>query len=302
MKARRGCTAFSIAFASRLFSATGPEEVYPTDNAFEPVLLEIINDTLRAFSVECRSVAKRGNSDSDGLPYSVDCLIRADDVCILLVQLDRRGHESELSKMTSLLEAEAGTADPVAFECFFLPLLQALIETVEWTFERLAIYGNLFRTTLSMYARRFVQIEPELGSWTTARLGCGCSLCRELDDFLVNASQQSMRFPVARGARQHLHSRLQFTRISHETDRRGSETLVVTKPNTPSSVKHEQWQRRFEKAREHIRKLDPSVLKRLLGDDYKPLVRLRGSQRGSEGFVGTRVVRRRQGHEIIDLT
>ncbi|KAM0794006.1 hypothetical protein BDR22DRAFT_877147, partial [Usnea florida] len=203
--------------------------------------------------------------------------------------------------MTHLLEAEAGTVDPVAFESFFLPLLQALIETLEWTFERLTIYGNLFRTTLSMYARRFVQIEPEPDNWSTTRLGCGCSLCRELDDFLVSASQQSKRFPVASRARQHLHSQLQFTPISHVTDRRGGESLVVTKPSTPSLVKHGQWQRRFEKAREHIRKLDPAVLKRLLGEDYKPLVRLRGTQRGDEGFVSTRVVARRQGHEIIDL-
>ena len=272
------------------------------DDAFETFLLEIINDTLLTFSVECRSVIKRGISDSDSLPNSVDCLISADDVCILLVQLDRRGHESEVSKMINQLEAEAGTVDPVVFESFFLPLLQALIETVEWTFERLASYGNLFRTTLSMYARRFVQIEPQPDDWTTTRLGCGCSLCRELDDFLVNASQQSKRFPVANRARQHLHSRLECTRISHVTDRRGVETLVVTKPNTPESVKHGQWQRRFEKAREHVRKLDPTVLKRLLGEDYKPLVRLRGTQRGDEGFVSTRVVGRLQGHEIIDLT
>ena len=302
MKARRGSTAFSIAFASRLLSATGPDGVYSADNAFEASLLEIINDTLLTFSIECRSVAKRGNADSDSLPNSVDCLISAADVCILLVHLDRRGHESEVSKMTSLLEAQASTVDPVAFESFFLPLLQALINTVEWTFERLAIFGNLFRTTLSMYAKRFVQIEPEPDNWTTTRLGCGCALCRDLDDFLVNASQQSKRFPVARGARQHLHSRLQCTRISHVTDRRGVETLVVTKPNTPSSVKHGQWARRFEKAREWIGKLDPIVLKRLLGENYKPLVRLRGTQRGDEGFVGTRVVGRRLGCKIIDLT
>ena len=301
MKAR-GSTAFSIAFASRLFGATGPDGVYLADNALEPFLLGIINDTLLTFSVECRSVTKRGNPDSDSLPNSVDCLSNADDVCILLVQLDRRGYESEVSKMTSLLEAEAGTANPVTFESFFLPLLQALIETVEWTFEHLAIFGNLFRTTLSMYARRFVQIEPEPNNWKTTQLGCGCSLCRELDDFLANASQQLKRFPVANRARQHLHSRLQFTRISHVTDRRGTETLVVTKPNTPESVKRGQWQGRFEKAREHIRKLDPAVLKRLLGEDYKPLVRLRGTQRGDEGFVSTRVVGRRRGNEIIDLT
>ena len=302
MKARRGSTAFSIAFASRLLSATGPEGVYSADDAFEPFLLEIVNDTLLTFSVECRSVAKRGRSDSDSLPNSVDCLMSADDVSILLVQLDRRGHESEVSKMTSQLEAEVGTVDPVAFESFFLPLLQALIEIVEWTFERLTIYENLFRTTLSMYARRFVQIEPEAGGWTDTPLGCGCSLCRELDDFLVNASQQSKRFPVAKRERQHLHERLQFTRISHVTDRGGMETLVVTKPHTPLLVKHEQWKTRFEKAQEQIRKLDPTVLKRLLGEDYQPLVRLRGTQRGDQEFLATRVAGRRQGHEIIDLT
>lgn len=302
MKARRRSTAFSIAFVSRLLSATGPEGAYSADDAFEPFLLEIVNDTLLTFSVECRSVAKRGNSDSDSLPNLVDCLMSADDVCILLVQFDRRGHEFEVSNMISQLEAEAGTVDPVAYESFFLPLLQALTETVEWTFERLTIYGNLFRTTLSMYARRFVQIEPQPDSWTTTRLGCGCSLCGELDDFLVNASQQSKKFPVARRQRQHLHQRLQFTRISHVTDRQGVENLVVTKPHTPSLLKHEQWRKRFEKAQEQIRKLDPTVLKRLLGEDYKPLVRLRGTQRGDQEFLSTRVVGRRQGHEIVDLT
>ena len=48
----------------------------------------------------------------------------------------------------------------------------------------------------------------------------------------------------------------------HATDRRGGETLVVTKPST-------QWQKRASKAEEQIEKLDEEVLQQLLGDDYE---------------------------------
>lgn len=163
--------------------------------------------------------------------------MNAGDPTILLVQLDRRDLDVEVLKVIRKWEAEAGTLHIVAFETFFLPHLGALTATGPWTSERVTRYGKLFRTALTMCAMRFVQIEPQAGNWTRSPRGCGCSLCCQLDDFLVDVSQQSMRFPVSRGRRQHLHQRLACTEIKHVTDRRGVETLVVTKPSTPSLAK-----------------------------------------------------------------
>lgn len=277
------------------------ERDYLADDAFE-VFRELIVGLLPTFSVECRSEAKRGRSNSDSALSPVKCLANVDDVANLLVQLDERGLEPELLMLTKNLGRDAGIVDIVALESFFLPLLEALSVMVGWTSARVIRYGKLFRTTLSMYATRFVQTEPQEGNWTTTPQGCGCSLCRQLDDFLVNASQQSMRFPVTKGRRQHLHQQLDGTRISHVTDRRRVETLVVTKPSTSSLAKHEQWRKRFEKAEEQIKKLDQEILKQLLGDEYESLTELRGTRRGDQGLHGARVAGRRQGHEIIDLT
>lgn len=230
----------------------------------------------------------------------------ADDVAIVLSLLDRHKLEVEALKLVRKLEAEAGIVDVIAFESFFLPLLEALIGTLPWTSsEQANRYKNLFRTTLLMYARRFVQIEPQAGNWTHTPRGCGssrCSDCPQLDHFLVNASQQSMRFPVSKNRRQHLHQRLDGTNIKHVTDRRGRDTLVVTKFASPSMAKHEQWQKRFSKAEEQIKKLDQKILKQLLDDDYEYLTELRNTRKGHEWLPSARVAVRRQGPEIIDLT
>ena len=85
----------------------------------------------------------------------------SDDVVILIVQLDKRDLEDEVQNVTSKLAVEAGIVDVVAFESFFLPLLEALIATVH---ERVTRYGTLFRMTLSKYAMRFVQVEPQAGN------------------------------------------------------------------------------------------------------------------------------------------
>lgn len=294
-------TAFSVAFVTRLVTGTCSERADLLDDAYA-VFLELFVGFLPKFSVECRSVTKRGRSEPDTLPNPVQCLMSSDDVVILIVQLDKRDLEDEVQKVTGKLEVEAGIVDVVAFESFLLPLLEALIATVQWTSERVTRYGRLFRTTLSKYVIRFVQVEPHAGNWTTTPRGCGCSDCRQLDDFLVNSSQQSMRFPVSRGRRQHLHQMLEWTNITHVTDRRGVETLVVTKPSTPSLAKHEQWRKRFSRAEELINKLDQEILKQLLGEDYEYLTELRDTRRDHKGLPVARVTVRRQGPEIIDLT
>lgn len=294
-------TAFSVAFVTRLLRLTGPERAHLVDDAFND-FLEFFTRFLRKFSVECQSLVKRGRSESDSIPNPVQCTISADDVVTLLDLLDRRDLEIEVLKLIGKLEAEAGIVDVAAFESFFLPLLEALIATISWTSEQVTRYRKLFQTTLSMYARCFVQIEPQAGNWTNTPRGCGCVNCRELDKFLVNASQQSMRFSGKSGVKQHLRRMLDRTSIRHDIDRTGVETLVVTKPTTPSLVKHEEWQKRFSKAEEQIKKLDQETLKQLLDVDYEFLTELRKSRRGREELPSARVAVRRQGPDIIDLT
>ena len=270
------------------------------------VILETYSDFLPGFSVECRSVAKRGRSESDIPPSPVQCLVGGSDVAVLLMLLDRPKTEVEALNLVKKMEAEAGIVDIVAFESFFLPLLEALIVLLpRASSEQFNRYKKLFRTTLLMYAMRFVQIEPQAGNWTNTPRGCGssrCQDCPQLGHFLVNASQQSLRFPVSRNRRQHLHQRLDRTNIKHDTDRRGGDTLVVTKLASPSMAKHEQWQKRFSKAEEQIKKLNQRILKQLLEDDYEYLTELRNTRRGHEGLPSARVTVRRQGPEIIDLT
>lgn len=131
-------TAFSVAFATHLLSSRGPELTRLVDDIDE-VFLELCTDFLPTFSVECRSDPKRGRSESDSPhspPNPVQCLMSADDVAILLLQLGRRGHAAEVLKVTRKLETESGTVDVSAFESFFLPLLEALISTITWTSEQ----------------------------------------------------------------------------------------------------------------------------------------------------------------------
>ena len=280
---------------------TGPERACLFDDAFD-VFLELFIAFLPTFSVECQSMVKRERSVSNKPSGTVQCLLNPTDVAILLVQLDMRDLEDEVLKMTSKLEAEAGRVDVVAYESLFLPLLEALTGMVVWTSARVIRFGKFFRTTLSIYAGRFVQIEPQAGNWTMTPRGCGCSDCQRLDQFLTNDTQQSVDFPVSRGRRQHLHQMLEFTKIGHVTDRHGVETLVVTKPSTPLLAKHEQWQKRFSKAEKQIKKMDQAILKQLLGDDYEYLTELRDTRRGQKRLPGARVALARQGPEIIDLT
>ena len=228
--------------------------------------------------------------------------MNADDIASLLIQLDSRDLDAEALQLTKKLESDASTVDVVAFESFYLPLLSALMASIPFSSEWAPHYCRLFRKTLLMYAKRFVQIEPQPGNWKFQPRGCGCHNCCQLDKFLVSASEQSMRFPVSSRERAHLHQTLEDTNISHVTKRGSVETLVVTKCPTPALAKYKQWQQRFEKAKEQIQKLDHGLLKQLLGGDYEYLSELKDTRRDREGLPSARRAERRQGPEIIDLT
>ena len=161
-KSRAEFTAFSVAFVTRLLRDTDPPRAYLVYDTSD-VFLELYSDFLSKFSVECWAVANRGRSESDMPSSPVQCLMSVDDVAILFVLLDKRKTEVEALHLVRKLEAEARIVDVVAFESF-LPLLEALIVTIQWTSERVNRYQELFQTTFLMYAMCFVQIEQLAGN------------------------------------------------------------------------------------------------------------------------------------------
>ena len=201
--------------------------------------------------------------------------------------------------MLGKLEKEAASTDLAAFEGFFLPLLRDLSQSQVPPSK--PGYRRLFREILLTYAKRYVQTEPAPGDWACEPEGCGCSHCDRLDRFLADPSLESKRFPVSKSQRHHLHCMLNDTEYSHETDRRGVETLVVTKPASRSQAKYTEWKTRFLKARGEIKQLDQRVLQELLGEDYDYLSQLSAARRNAKGLPSARKAPTRQ-MEIVDLT
>ncbi|KAF6232612.1 hypothetical protein HO173_009280 [Letharia columbiana] len=138
-----------------------PLKMYATKHHLGKVGPISFRSGLLLMLAECRSAAERGRSETDTSASPVQCLMNAGDPAILLVQLDRRDLGVEVLKVIRKWEAEAGTVHIVAFETFFLPHLGALTATGPWTSERVTRYGKLFRTTLTLCAMRFVQIERQ---------------------------------------------------------------------------------------------------------------------------------------------
>lgn len=202
--------------------------------------------------------------------------------------------------MLGKLEREAASTELTVFEDFFLPLLRNLIQS-QVPLSKPG-YQRLFRQVLLTYAQRYVQTEPASGDWACEPEGCGCSDCDRLDRFLADPSLESKRFPVSKTRRHHLHCMLNDTEYSHETDRRGVETLVVTKPASRSQAKYEQWKKRFFKARQEIKQLDQRVLQELLGEDYEYLTQLRAARRTAKALPSARKAPRTQQIEFVDLT
>ncbi len=186
---------------------TKSEQDYRVSNNLN-VFLELFTGLLPTFSVECRSVAKRARSESDTPPNPVQCLLNADDVAALLIQLDRQDLQGWGLQLTSKLQAEASTVDVIAFESFFLPFLSALTTIVPWTSERVTRYRNLFRTTLQMLANRTParQLDQQPPRLRLPQL----SPTRPIPNQLITAidsipSQQQRKGPSAPDAKRHEH-------------------------------------------------------------------------------------------------
>ena len=297
-------TAFTVAFATTIRNAGQDGSL--NDAEAKELFLQLAVDIVSNFKVEIQKTAKREKSGSDCTKDSVHCLLSGQDTASFLHHLEKEDMKTETQEVLSKLENEAASNDPIAFESFFLPLLHHLIQLhVPLAEPR---YKKLFRDILLAYATRYVQPEPTTpGDWARRPEGCGCSDCYSLDRFLTDPSLQLKRFPVSKSRRHHLHCMLNDTEYTHETDRKGVETLVVTKPASRSTIKFEQWKTRFLKAKREIENLDQGVLREMLGEDFVFLSRLRAASLGKEEMPS--MMRRRRGKaamarrvEVVDLT
>lgn len=287
-----------VAFATAIMHA-GQNGGLNNKNARE-LFLELARDIVPKFGVEIQKTTKRERSGRDNTKMSVQCLLDGNDTALFLHQIESESLRMEALEVIGKLEQEAASTELTAFGGFFLPLLGGLIRCqIPSSAQR---YQRLFREILLAYARRYVQVEPRSGDWARDPEGCGCSDCNRLDRFLADPSLESKRFPVSKSKRHHLHCMLNDTEYTHETDRRGVETLVVTKPASRSFAKYEQWKARFSKARQEIKILDQSVLRELLGDDYEYVSKLRATRRGAGELPSARKAPRVQQIEVVDLT
>lgn len=203
-------------------------------------MLRVIADT---FSVECRVSSKRPAPGTDTNSNPIECLMHGPDVDVLLHYLYTKDLTDQFMSVYVKLIHEASGCDLVAFDAFYFPLLSALIIRQTRQTGLLQKHKTLFRGILSLYIKRYVQVEPPAGSWARDPEGCGgsCHDCESLDKFLMDPTLISKRFAVSSNRRHHLHSMLNDTGHKHETERGRFETLVVTKRIDSADKKHEKW-------------------------------------------------------------
>lgn len=295
-------TAFVTAFVTRLMSAyeEGKIDKQQASETYQVLLQSLCQN----FLVECVKYSKRMEPGTTQLG-DVECLTNADDVDLLMYQLNAKSILNELRQIIQQLLAEAKTCDTMAFEAFYLLLLKHLIKRINAQPNLLEIYRPFFSKVLSLYIHRYVQIEPPAANLSRDREGCGrCSDCHTLDKFLVDPKLKSKDFPVSKSRRHHLHEMLNDTRHTHETDRSRGDTLVVTKASSSSDRKHTEWKKRFARAQEQILSFDQKALQNILGEMYETIIRLRGARRGAKAQPSVSHPRPGQQTQlhIVDLT
>ena len=274
-------TAFITAFATRIVSAgdEGKIDKQQADETFAVLLLLLCPN----FTVECVKSSKRIEPGTTQIG-DTECLTDAHDVDLLMHQLNAKQLPNRLRQVVHQLQTNADTCDIIAFEAFYLPLLNRLIKRETTQSSLVDLYRPLFSRVLFRYIQRYVQIEPPAASLSCDPEGCGsCSDCRILDRFLIDPKLKSKDFPVSKQRRHHLHEMLNDTPHTHETDRSRGDTLVVQKkPSSGSERKHKEWRKRFVKAQAQIKSFDQRGLQNILGESYQPIIRLRGARRGEK--------------------
>ncbi|KAL8712491.1 MAG: hypothetical protein Q9220_003339 [cf. Caloplaca sp. 1 TL-2023] len=236
----------------------------------------IVSVLIKNFTVECRATTKRASPGTSTDGREAQCLMDGHDLSRLIEYLRCTAQFDEVNQLREKLIRDADNCELVAFEAFYIPLLTDLASKLPTNSEHCEVYQPLYRKVLCSYIRRYVQTEPPRGNLAKQLEGCGssrCADCRDLDRFLGDPKRKSAFFVVDKGRRHHLHKQLNDTEHSHTT--RGYNQLVVTKGSSAHDIKHENWKKRSQNAREKIQAFDQDVLKDLLGPDYDDVIALR---------------------------
>ena len=197
--------------------------------------------------------------------------------------MDLQLHEYGQLLMDSVM-VQAYSMDPEDYESTILPFLKGIIVRLLQGKNELDMYKKLFQTCLSSYVLRFVGKEPVQINWSRNPVRCSCRDCADLSAFLRSPVDRVKRIVVSKQRRHHLHTQLDaYTDCTHITERGYIETMVVTKQGKSFADSLKTWMNKAKSALTALRSLEdqedtsssPSQLRKLLGDQYDEIMRLR---------------------------
>jgi len=197
--------------------------------------------------------------------------------------MDLQFHEHGQLLLNSVI-VQANSMDPEDFESTILPFLKGIVVRLLQGKNELDMYKKLFQMCLSSYVLRCVGKEPVQINWSRNPVRCSCRDCTDLNAFLRSPVDRVKRIVVSKQRRHHLHTQLDaYTDCTHITERRYIETMVVTKQGKSFEDSLKTWTNKAKSALTALRSLEdqedtsssPSQLRKLLGDQYDEIMRLR---------------------------
>jgi hypothetical protein len=199
------------------------------------------------------------------------------NIAVFLCACQEMELNAELDRIVKKLLTSMRTAQLEFFHGVYIPLLKLLVKRFS---EKASINSSsfqpLFHQILCYFIFRYVKPRPTPPKdWKQATVRCNCVDCQSLNRFLASPTERVGRFSVAKKRRGHLHSMLNGSDCTHETERRGSpQTLVVTKTRAGYQAAHKAWLSRCSVAKNHLEELGAEALKGLLGETYDPIMSL----------------------------
>lgn len=282
-------TPMAMAFLRGLFDASGTRKV--TENVVNTIFKDVISDLIDQFSLW--SLDRRpGKSNKRLIPGSrwesrnldrTKTAILPDhdssqNIASLLCHCLSLGLENELEQIITKLAGETINAPIDLFEIIYIPFLKVLINKLH---ERNLSTPNspftrLFQMILTAYIVRYVEPEPASPKdWTRSTVSCGCNDCERLDAFLRAPDNPLEKFAFGKKRREHLQGRLDRSSVTLQTEKRGSQYVLVVKKNRAEYLAaHKAWTGRYNIAKKHIEDLGTETLRDLLLDIYNPVMSL----------------------------
>jgi hypothetical protein len=133
-----------------------------------------------------------------------------------------------VQKLFFKLTDRAGRIDATEFHELWLPFLRGFVSVLEECSIPLTTprYQHFCAAVLEAYIENYVRKEPTAtSSLAQPAVNCHCGDCSRLNAFLVNPHQETVRFPVGKQRRQHLHRNSTTPESTAPTKRNGTATL-----------------------------------------------------------------------------